>query len=101
MIVRHVPNMLVLQILAYAVANSHNTNALNNVDTLQSKSPINIGVMAPTTGVRAWWGRGIPLAAEMAVEYINSRTDILHEFSLKLVTNDTKVIIPLLILNLY
>ena len=57
----------------------------------QPRRVINIGVMAPTTGSRAWWGWGITLAAEMAMSHINSRNDILNGYELKLLSNDTKV----------
>lgn len=53
-----------------------------------------IGVMAPLSGSRAWWGAGIPVAIEMAFDYVNNRSDILPGYNLKLVPRDTKVLHP-------
>ena len=63
---------------------------LSNITAVQ-KRPLYIGSMAPMTGIRAWWGAGIPLAIKMAFEDINQRSDILKEYKLNLIPRDTQV----------
>ena len=62
-----------------------------------AKVPLYIGSMAPLTGQRAWWGAGITAAMQMAFEYINNSSDILPSYELRLLANDTKVRIILII----
>jgi ABC-type branched-subunit amino acid transport system substrate-binding protein len=58
---------------------------------LVAKQPLYIGSISPLTGKSRWWGRGIPLAAEMAFDMINKDTRILNDYELRLISNDSRV----------
>ena len=56
------------------------------------KRTIYIGVMAPES---KWWGRGIPVAMEMAIEAVNNRSDVLRGYKVELLRRNTMVAYPL------
>jgi len=43
------------------------------------------------SGKSAWWGLGISVAAEMAFEIINNNSNILSDYKLVLLKNDSRV----------
>lgn len=53
------------------------------------KIPLYIGGMMSMSG--GWDGSGCLVAAELALEQINNRTDILANYELKMLWNDTQV----------
>ncbi|EDO38317.1 predicted protein [Nematostella vectensis] len=65
--------------------------ALQIFAATHQKKPLYIGCMSPMTGKSAWWGRGIPVAAEIAFGLINNRKDILPGYEFMLLANDTQV----------
>ncbi|XP_032234856.1 uncharacterized protein LOC5509896 isoform X2 [Nematostella vectensis] len=64
--------------------------ALQIFAATHQKKPLYIGCMSPMTGKSAWWGRGIPVAAEIAFGLINNRKDILPGYEFMLLANDTQ-----------
>ncbi|XP_020910363.1 gamma-aminobutyric acid type B receptor subunit 1-like [Exaiptasia diaphana] len=62
----------------------------SSVPLCSSKQPLYIGCISPMTGKSDWWGRGIPVAAEMAFDMINNQSNILKDYELILLKNDSK-----------
>ena len=59
------------------------------LDNADKKIPLYLGGYFSLGGI--WDGSGILPAVEMALEHINERTDILAEYELKMIWNDTQV----------
>ena len=59
------------------------------LDSTDKKIPLYLGGYFSLGGI--WDGSGILPAVEMALEHINERTDILTEYELKMIWNDTQV----------
>ena len=79
-------NLMVLvgQALEYPSMNKTNASAPVN-----HKTPLYIGGYFTLGG--NWDGSGILPAVEMALDHVNDRNDILNEYELKMVWNDTQV----------
>ena len=69
------------------------------LDNVDKKIPLYLGGYFSLGGI--WDGSGILPAVEMALEHINERTDILAEYELKMIWNDTRVSRPRFFNDLY
>ena len=65
----------------------------HSVETNVSRTPISLGGFFSFGGNEgnSWDTSGILAAVEMAIELVNEREDLLVDYELKLVWNDTKV----------
>ena len=74
------------------------TSTTNSAET-QEKIPLYIGGIFSFGGL--WDGSGILPAVEMGLDHINNRVDILPEYELRMVWNDSQVFLLLLLLFLF
>ena len=66
---------------------------LANVDQTCAKTPLYVGAMFPmTSSYKQEWtgGNGIQPAAQMAFDHVNA-ADVLKDYELKMIWNDTRV----------
>ena len=68
---------------------THSATLFPMLDNVDKKIPLYLGGYFSLGGI--WDGSGILPAVEMALEHINERTDILAEYELKMIWNDTQV----------
>lgn len=78
---------ILLMLLASQMVTSEVNITSSNME--EEKVPLYIGGMFSMTG--GWDGSGCLMAAELALEQINNRTDILPDYELKMVWGDTQV----------
>ena len=76
-----------------------NTTASSSLISGTDKIPLYLGAFFPVGG--DWDGSGIIPAVEMALDHINAREDILTDYELRMVWNDTKVRNALKCINLF
>ena len=69
-----------------------NTTVSSSSTSETDKIPLYLGAFFPVGG--DWDGSGIIPAVEMALDHINAREDILTDYELRMVWNDTKVSNP-------
>ncbi|XP_071835096.1 gamma-aminobutyric acid type B receptor subunit 1-like isoform X3 [Apostichopus japonicus] len=77
---------ILLMLLASQMVTSEVNITSSNME--EEKVPLYIGGMFSMTG--GWDGSGCLMAAELALEQINNRTDILPDYELKMVWGDTQ-----------
>ena len=66
-------------------------NGTRNYDEDGSKMVIYFGAFYPLSGPFSQWGKGCLPAAQLAVNHINSRSDVLKDYQIRLVNMDTQV----------
>ena len=83
---------MLLKLMPYLLLLSHGlpTNGdTKNSSTKGGKIPLYIGGLLPFSG--GWDGSGLVPGIDLALEQVNAREDLLVDYELKIVWNDTQV----------
>ena len=67
-------------------------NGTNNFDQNGRKMVIYFGAFYPLSGPFSQWGKGCLPAAQLAVNHINNRSDVLKDYRIQLINMDTQVV---------
>ena len=89
--------ILVISCFSKTTTNAYQ-NGTSNLDRESSKMIIYFGAFYPLSGPFSQWGKGCLPAAQLAVNHINNRSDVLKDYQIQLINMDTQVVFMLAII---